>query len=90
MVEYFRQTVPKRWASVRKRPFTRCFCVYLKGDKCTGVTVWLDCEAEGDETDMLGIIIFLLLLLLLSFLFCFVFVLFFVCLVFVFCCCFFS
>ena len=81
MVEYFRQTVPKRWASVRKRPFTRCFCVYLKGNKCTGVvTVWLDCEVEGDETDMLGIVSVVVV----------VFVVVAVCFVLVFCCCFFS
>ena len=66
MAERLRQIVPNRWASVRKRSFTKCFCVYPKGDKCTGVvTVWLDCEVEGDESDMLGIVIFLLLFLLL-------------------------
>ena len=85
MVECFRQTVPKRWASVRKRPFTKCFCVYLKGVKCTGVvTVWLDCEAEGDETDMLGIVSVVVVFVVV------IFVVVVVCFVLVFCCCFFS
>ena len=32
VAECLRQTVPDRWASIRKRSFTKCFCVY------TGVT----------------------------------------------------
>ena len=33
MAECLRQIVPNRWASVRKRSFTKCFCVYMRGDK---------------------------------------------------------
>ena len=32
MAECLRQIVPDRWASIRKRSFTKCFCLY------TGVT----------------------------------------------------
>ena len=32
VAECLRQIVPDRWASIRKRSFTKCFCVY------TGVT----------------------------------------------------
>ena len=32
MAECVRQIVPDRWDSIRKRSFTKCFCVY------TGVT----------------------------------------------------
>ena len=28
-----RQIVPDRWASIRKRSFTKCFCVYTGDDK---------------------------------------------------------
>ena len=27
-LECLRQIVPDRWASVRKRSFTKCFCIY--------------------------------------------------------------
>ena len=33
VAECLRQIVPDRWASVRKRSFTKCFCVYMAGDK---------------------------------------------------------
>ena len=37
MAECLRQTVPDRWASIRNRSFTKCFCVYTErgggGDK---------------------------------------------------------
>ena len=33
VVECLRQIVPDRWASKRKRSFTKCFCVYMGGDK---------------------------------------------------------
>ena len=33
VAECMRQTVPDRWASIRKRSFTKCFCVYTGGDK---------------------------------------------------------
>ena len=33
VVECLRQIVPDRWASIRKRSFTKCFCVYTGGDK---------------------------------------------------------
>ena len=38
VVECLRQIVPNRWASIRKRSFTKCFCVYTRGDKglCVG------------------------------------------------------
>ena len=31
MAECLRQIVPDRWASIRKRSFTTCFCVYNRG-----------------------------------------------------------
>ena len=33
VAECLRQIVPYRWASIRKRSFTKCFCVYTGGDK---------------------------------------------------------
>ena len=33
VAECLRQTVPDRWARIRKRPFTKCFCVYTEGGK---------------------------------------------------------
>ena len=33
VAECLRQIVPDRWASIRKRSFTKCFCVYMGGDK---------------------------------------------------------
>ena len=33
VAECLRQIVPDRWASIRKRSFTKCFCVYTEGDK---------------------------------------------------------
>ena len=33
VAECLRRIVPDRWASIRKRPFTKCFCVYAGGDK---------------------------------------------------------
>ena len=32
VAECLRQTVPNRWARVRKGSFTKCFCVYTRGD----------------------------------------------------------
>ena len=31
MAECLRQIVPDRWADIRKRSFTKCFCVYTWG-----------------------------------------------------------
>ena len=31
VAERLRQIVPDRWASIRKRSFTKCFCVYTGG-----------------------------------------------------------
>ena len=38
LAESLSQTVPDRWASVRKRSFIKWFCVYTRGDKgsCVG------------------------------------------------------
>ena len=33
VVVCLRQIVPDGWASVRKRSFAKCFCVYTGGDK---------------------------------------------------------
>ena len=33
LAECLRQIVPDRWASVRKRSVTECFCVYARGYK---------------------------------------------------------
>ena len=33
VAECLRQIVPDRCASIRKRSFTKCFCVYMGGDK---------------------------------------------------------
>ena len=33
MAECLMQIVPDRWASIRKRSFTKYFCVYTEGDK---------------------------------------------------------
>ena len=33
MEECLRQTVPNRWARVRKQSLTKCFCVYMRDDK---------------------------------------------------------
>ena len=33
VVECLRQIVPDSWASIRKRSFTKCFCVYTGGEK---------------------------------------------------------
>ena len=53
VAECLRQIVPDRWASIRKRSFTKCFCVYTGGDKgsCVRmqiVTVLLEYKVEGD------------------------------------------
>ena len=37
MAERLKQIVPDRWTSVRKRSSTKCFCVYTRGDKGSGV-----------------------------------------------------
>ena len=37
MAECLGQTVPDRWASIRRRSFTKCFSVYTGGDKCSCV-----------------------------------------------------
>ena len=54
MAECSRQTVPKRWANLRKRSFTKYYCVYPRVDKENGrgkrlETVWLVCKVE-DQT----------------------------------------
>ena len=33
VAECLRQIVPDRWASIRKRSVTKCFCVYTGGNK---------------------------------------------------------
>ena len=33
VAECLRQIVPDRWASIRKRSFTKCFCVYTEVTK---------------------------------------------------------
>ena len=33
VAECLRQIVPDRWASIRKRSFAKCFCVYMGADK---------------------------------------------------------
>ena len=33
VAEFLRLIVPNRWASIRKRSFTKCFCVYTRSDK---------------------------------------------------------
>ena len=35
MAECLRQIVPDRWASIRKRSVTKCFCVYTGGGGVT-------------------------------------------------------
>ena len=56
MAECLRQIVPDRWASIRKRSFTKCFCVYTGDDKrfvCQMqiVIVLLEYKFEADRTD---------------------------------------
>ena len=51
-----RQIVPDRWASIRKRSFTKCFCVYTGGwlrfvCQMQIVIVLLEYKVEGDRTD---------------------------------------
>ena len=55
VAECSRQTVSKRWASLRKRSFTKYYCVYPRVDKENGrgkrlETVWLVCKVE-DQID---------------------------------------
>ena len=38
VAECLRQIVPDRWASIRKRFFTKCFCVYTGEGGGGGVT----------------------------------------------------
>ena len=40
VAECLRQTIPNRWASVRKRSFTKCFCAYMRGDKDSRQRAW--------------------------------------------------
>ena len=42
--ECLRQIVPDRWASVRQRSFTKCFCVYTGSDKGSCVTDTVRCR----------------------------------------------
>ena len=65
MAECLRQIVPDRWASIRKRSFTKCFCVYTWGGGGGGgqrfvcriqiVIVLLEYKVEGDRTDTEGL-----------------------------------
>ena len=60
VVECLRQIVPERWASIRKRSFTKCFCVYTGADKgscvrCRSIIVLLEYKVEGDWTDTEGL-----------------------------------
>ena len=66
MAECLRQIVPDRWASIRKRSFTKCFCVYTLGGGGGGggqrfvcriqiVIVLLEYKVEGDRTDTEGL-----------------------------------
>ena len=68
VAECLRQIVPDRWASIRKRSFTKCFCVYTGEGGGGGeggeqrfvcqmqiVTVLLGYKVEGDRTDTEGL-----------------------------------
>ena len=62
VAECLRQIVPDRWASIRKRSFTKCFCVYGGGGGVTKVRVsdaivivLLEYKVEGDWTDTEGL-----------------------------------
>ena len=53
VAECLRQIVPDRWASIRKRSFTKCFCVYMGGGgdqrfvcRMQIVIVLLECKIE--------------------------------------------
>ena len=41
IIACLRQIVPNRWANVKKWSFTKCFCVYTRGDKGSRVRCWL-------------------------------------------------
>ena len=47
MAECLRQTIPNRWANVRKRSFTKCFCVYTRGDKGSRQRAWRAAVLSG-------------------------------------------
>ena len=64
VAECLRQIVPYRWASIRKRSFTKCFCVYAGGGGGGGqrfvcqmqiVIVLLEYKVEGGRTDTEGL-----------------------------------
>ena len=62
VAECLRQIVPDRWDSIRKRSFTKCFCVYTGGDKGSCfmclmqiITVLLAHKVEGNWTDTEGL-----------------------------------
>ena len=60
VAECLRQIVADRWASIRKRSFTKCFCVYTGGDKGSCgqmqiVIVLLEYKVEVDRTDTEGL-----------------------------------
>ena len=47
VAECLRQIVPDRWASVRKRSFAQCFCVYTRGDQGSLCGADRHCLADG-------------------------------------------
>ena len=49
VAECLKQTVPNRWASVRKWSFSRYFCVYRRDDKVNTHTPYL-CGFEWSDT----------------------------------------
>ena len=53
MAECLRQIVPDRWAGLRKRSFTKCFCVYMGGGGGGGGGggVVRGCSRGGIEAD---------------------------------------
>ena len=57
VAECLRQSFPNRWASVRKRSFAKCFCVYTRVYKGSYVgwivIVLLGYRVEGYRTDKL-------------------------------------
>ena len=47
VAECLRQTVPNRWASVKRRSFTKCFCVYTRADKGSRQRAWRAAVLSG-------------------------------------------
>ena len=51
VAECLRQIVPDRWASIRKRSFPKCFCVYTGGDNAQTPCYLADLSEDTDVTD---------------------------------------